>query len=96
MQDVKTIKNVKPEQKGSSKTNIFSIFFKAKQKNKKRVDEKNQKEWTKNLGSSMKCECGRHYGLNGGTMRKNKTNRTDYICQICYEKELKLQEVIKK
>lgn len=89
MQDVKTIKNVKPVAKGTGKSNIFSIFLQAKQKIKEKLDEKFKKEWTQNLGNSKKCECGKYYGLDGGTMRKSKTRKSGYICQICFEKEQK-------
>ena len=89
MQDTKTIKNVKPVSKGTGKLNIFSIFLQAKQKIKEKFEEKYKDDRVKNLGKSKKCECGRYYGLDGGTMRKSKTRKSGYICQVCFEIEKK-------
>lgn len=89
MQDVKTIKNVKPEQKGNNKTTLFSLLSKAKLRFKEKCSKILKDERMKNLGSSKKCECGRYYGIDGGTMRKSSTRKSGYICQFCFDKENK-------
>lgn len=86
MQDTKTIKNVKPTVK---KQNIFSYAFQKGRDIIEKAKKENETRQLKNLGNSKKCECGRYYGLDGGTMRKSKTRKSGYICQVCFEKEQK-------
>lgn len=88
MQDVKTIKNVKPVTKGTGKSNIFSIFLQAKQKMKEKFETKYGEERIKNLGKSKRCDCGKIYGVEVQMrMKKDMHGIKRHMCIDCFNKQ---------
>lgn len=81
MQDTKTIQNAKPVK------NLIDFVLQKKLSITKDRKKKNVETSQKNVENSKRCECGRYFGLDGGTMRKSKTRQSGYICQVCFEQE---------